>query len=83
MKIFMLAVFAPPRHSRFRWCFVLKYLHIGFFIAADHQVVLRVSLKGITNALRLGIKFFVMAVDPVLTLVRLSDSSFIHKLTDA
>src|SRR5882724_158813 len=80
--VLMFASLAPARLGRFGGRFSLKHLPAGFFIAADHQTALLVGLERrgvqLADRLGLGIKWLIMAMQPVRTLVGLE----IHVLKD-
>ncbi len=73
--VFMFTSLATSRLGRLGGCFAFANLHPGFFIAADEQPALLVGFKRfgvkLTNVLGLGIKVLIVAIQPVLTLVRL------------
>ena len=73
--VLMFASLALAWLGRFSGRFALKHLHAGFFIAADHQTALLVGLERLgvqlADSVGFGIKLFIMAIQPVCTLVGL------------
>src|SRR5712691_2495550 len=73
--VLMFTPFAPARLCRFGGRFALEHLHAGLFIAANHQAALLIGLDRLgvklANSLGFGIKVLIVAIQPVLTLVRL------------
>ena len=73
--VLMLASLAPARLGGFGGGFALQHLHARLFIAADHQATLVIGLKRlgvqVADVAGLGIKVLIVAIEPVLTLVRL------------
>ena len=73
--VLMLASLASARLGGFGRGFALEHLHTSFFIAADHQAPLLIGLQRlgvqIADVVGLGLKVFIVAIEPILTLVRL------------
>ena len=72
--VLMLAPLPPPRLGGFGGGFALEDLHARFFIAADHQTPVLVGVERLSvqlaDGVGFGIKVLIVAVEPVLALVR-------------
>jgi len=71
----MFASLAPAWLCGFGGGFALQDLHAGFFVATDHQTALleereRLGVK-LADIVSFGIKILIVAVEPILALVRL------------
>jgi hypothetical protein len=71
----MLTALMPSRLGRLGRGFAFQDLHASFVIAADHQTAFLVGLQcgdvEVAKCLRFGVKVLVVAVEPILALVRL------------
>src|SRR5688572_7442208 len=74
-NVLVFAAFALSWPGGFGRRFAIEHLHTAFFVAADHQATVLERLKRadikLTNSLGLGIKVFIMTIQPVFAFMRL------------
>jgi hypothetical protein len=84
-NVFMFPPFPPALLGGFGRGFALQDLHAGLFITADHQAALLIerSRLGVelTDVMGFGIEIVIVAIEPVLTLMRL-EINLLENATD-